>query len=227
MRAFAMVLFLAVLALVPAPASAVTVDQVVALAKAGVTDAVILALIERDRTILSIEPEQLVALKRDGLSEAVIIAMLKSGRAEGEEAARAESEYRNAFIAASLAPAPEVLFIGHGPDRPNTAHYDGFFSERAPVYFTSPYFNPAFDPGFSSSYAAPFAQPYRRTYRASRFAPREDWRLDPFTVSERQRVEPPALCYAQVASGPSRSNSLTFVTECPQVMQRSLKRQSR
>src|SRR5437667_2735929 len=63
----------------PAAASAVTVDQIVALSKAGVTDTVILALIDRDRTIFPIEPEQLVALKREGVSEAVIIAMLKSG----------------------------------------------------------------------------------------------------------------------------------------------------
>src|SRR6266446_6596830 len=45
--------------------SAVTVDQVVALKRAGVTDAVVLALIDRDRTVFGIEPEQIIALQRD------------------------------------------------------------------------------------------------------------------------------------------------------------------
>ena len=80
--------------LVPATASAVTLDQIVALARAGVTDAVILALIDRDKTIFSIEPEQLVSLKSAGVSEPVILAMLKSGREEGDRyglgAAKAE-----------------------------------------------------------------------------------------------------------------------------------------
>src|SRR5437867_1772242 len=73
--------------LVPTTASAVTIDQIVALARAGVTEAVILALIDRDKTIFSIEPEQLVSLKAAGVSEPVILAMLKSGREEGDRAA--------------------------------------------------------------------------------------------------------------------------------------------
>ena len=46
--------------LTPRVALAISVDQVVALAKAGVTDTVILALIDRDRTVFAIEPEQIV-----------------------------------------------------------------------------------------------------------------------------------------------------------------------
>ena len=72
----------AALLLVPRAASAITIDQVIALAKSGVTDTVILALIDRDRTVFAIEPERIVALQRDGLSERVILAMLKSGRDE-------------------------------------------------------------------------------------------------------------------------------------------------
>src|ERR1700742_1851371 len=55
----------ALLVLVPKAASAVTVDQIIALSKAGVSEAVILALLDRDGNVLSIEPEQLVALKRE------------------------------------------------------------------------------------------------------------------------------------------------------------------
>lgn len=123
--------------LVPRAASAITVDQIVALAKAGVTDTVILALIDRDRSVLSIEPEQIVALQRDGLSEAVILAMLKSGRDEGERSARADAAYNAAWIASAIALEPETVTVGHGPDRPNTPHRDGFYSGPpavAPAY---------------------------------------------------------------------------------------------
>src|SRR5579872_3521996 len=109
---------------VPAPASAVTIDQIVALAHAGVTDAVILALIDRDKTIFPIEAEQIITLQRDGLSEKVILAMLKSGREEGDEAARADAASNAAATLASLAPGPETVIVGHGPEVPNTAHPD-------------------------------------------------------------------------------------------------------
>lgn len=144
MRRFLWLPLVAVLAFVPVQASAVTVDQVVALAHAGVTDAVILALIDRDKTIFAIEPDELVTLQRDGLSEAVILAMLKSGREEGEQAARADAAYNAATIAAAIAPAPQTVVVGHGPDRPNTAHADGFYSGP-------PAFVPSFTPSFRRS----------------------------------------------------------------------------
>lgn len=118
----------AVLFLAPRAASAITVDQVVALAKSGVTDTVILALIDRDRTVFAIEPEQITALQRDGLSEKVILALLKSGRAEGDAAARADAAYNSAWIASNLTTEPLSISVGHGPDRPNTTHVDGFYS---------------------------------------------------------------------------------------------------
>jgi hypothetical protein len=191
-----------VLAVVPSTVSAVTLDQVVALRKAGVTDAVILALIERDHTVFSIQPEQIVELKRDGLSEALIIAMLKSGQA-GEEAIRTESVYTSAMIAAAIAPAPELVIVGHGPERPNTFHSDGFFSNSN----SGPYFSPPYRRS-GSPYARPYDVPYspldERAYRG----PRGD-RWD----------QPRALCYAQVTTSASAGNSLTYVTECPAVMQ--------
>ena len=70
------------LALLPATASAVTVQEIVSLTKAGVSEPVILALIERDKNIFTITPEQLVALQREGLTDAVLLAMLRSGRQE-------------------------------------------------------------------------------------------------------------------------------------------------
>jgi len=177
--------------LMPRAASAITVDQVVALAKSGVTDTVILALIDRDRTVFAIEPEQIVSLQRDGLSERVILAMLKSGRAEGDQAARADAAYNSAWIASNLATEPETVTVGHGPDRPNTPHIDGFYS--GPPAAFAPYYAPAF------------------RYRTPSIGARRS------TDSRTRAAEPRALCYAQINT--RASTSQPFVTECPAVMQ--------
>jgi hypothetical protein len=194
---------LLLLVLTPVAASAVTLDQVTSLHKSGVTDAVILALIERDRTVFSIQPEDIPALQRDGLSEALIIAMLKSGK-DADDAVRAESAYTQATIAAALAPAPEVLIVGHGPERPNTYHGDGFFVNSNPgPYFVPPYFGPT-----AGSYRWKSQAPYASRDDRLRTIPRGD-----------RYAQPRELCYAQVTSSASRGASLPFVTECPPVMQ--------
>ena len=101
---------LLLLLLGPVAASAATVDQIVKLAKSGVSDTLILALIARDKSIFSIEPEQLVTLQQD-LSEPVILAMLKSGRAEAEAAANAEAALTAAWFLATAVP-PQVVVVG-------------------------------------------------------------------------------------------------------------------
>jgi hypothetical protein len=175
--------------LAPREASAITVDQIVSLKQAGVTDTVILALIDRDRTVFAIEPEQIVALQRDGLSERVILAMLKSGREEGDQQARAESANASAWIMSNLATEPISISVGHGPDRPNTPHLDGFYSGPPVAGFsTAPYYGPAFR--------------YRK----------------PLPFSTRRASEPRALCYAQISTQRS-ANGASFVTECPAIMQ--------
>ena len=166
-------------------ASAVTLDQVVALSKAGVSEAVILALIDRDQTVFSIEPEQLVTLHHDGISEALVLAMLKSGRQEGEDAARAEAEWNASTMTAAIETAPQVAFVGHGPDRPNTSYFSDFYSGQA----------------FIPSYASSWRRSIIPSFDARLFdAPRQ-------------------LCLAQVNTAHS-TGSLSFVTECPAVMQR-------
>ena len=119
--------------LVPSAASALTLDEVVGLARAGVTDAIILALIDRDKTVFAIEPDQIVKLKSDGVSEAVILALLKSGREEGDQAARADAAANSAFIMASIPTEPLLVVTGHGPDRPNVAHPMGSIRGRRPT----------------------------------------------------------------------------------------------
>jgi len=187
-------------ALAPRPAAAVTVDQIVALSKAGVSEAVILALLDRDRTVLSIDPEQLVTLKREGLSDALIMAMLRNGRDEAEEAARAVSEEKAASILATLPlssslPAPDFVVVGHGPERPNAAYSStGFRNTRVRGSYNTPGV-----PALPYGPALPLA-----TTRGYGFH-----QGDPYG----QRM----LCLAQVNS--ARGPSLSYVTECPAVMQ--------
>ena len=70
------------ISLVPATARAVTPQEIVKLTKAGVSDDVIIALIDHDRTVFDLTSDQLIALKRDGVSEAVVLAMLRSAPLE-------------------------------------------------------------------------------------------------------------------------------------------------
>jgi hypothetical protein len=185
--------FLLILALATAaPASAVTLDQVVALSKAGVSEAVILALIDRDKTILTIEPDQLIAMKNDGVSEAIIVALLKSGREEGDAAANANAALNAAMITSALPPGPDLVIVGHGPDRPNAGHQEGFYS-GPPAY------------GSALPYAAVVPYPPYSQRSSSR---RQDTAVAP------------SLCIAQVQAGIAPSiTPWRFVTECPQQMQ--------
>jgi len=199
MRAIlAFVLCVGAAALVPERAHAATVDQIVALSKAGVSEPVILALIDRDKTIFPIEPEQLPTLKQQGLSDAIIMAMLKSGREEGEAAARAEAASNAARILASLSTAPEVLIVGHGPETPNTTHYG--YDDYPGYYHGAPPFLP---------YAVPYGAAYTPFYSA------------PFT-SHRDVARDRGLCTAPVTPA-SRfvGTRSTFVNDCPAPIQLS------
>ena len=213
-----------VAALAPVRASALTLDDIVSLSRAGVTNAVILALIDRDKPIFTIEPDQLVALKSQGVSEAVILAMLKSGREEGERAAQAAADLNAGFIMSSLSPAPDVVVVGHGPDVPNGGYSNysnavygvppvagliavpyavggGFGGRRRhaqPVAVAPPI------AGEGRTFLSPFAAPYISPFGAGA-AP---------VVRPVQKPPAPALCIAQVR-GANSLQPLSFVTQCP------------
>ena len=133
-------------------AAAVTVDEIVQLTKAGISEPVILALIDRDRTIFALEADQIVALKQQGVSEAVLIAMLKSGRAEADAAMREQSAANTAFMLATMTTAPELVIVGHGPEIPNATQYAGAYDVIYPGVIT-----PA--PYGISPYVSPYAPP--------------------------------------------------------------------
>jgi hypothetical protein len=144
--------------LAPATASAVTVDEIVALSRAGVSDTVILALIDRDKTIFTIEPDQLVALKAQGLSEPVILAMLKSGREEGERAAQAASDLKTSIYLAERSSGPEVLVPG--PSSDSSYGQSGYYGYPQPTGYYG---------GAAVAYPLPYAvgQGYRRARRTA------------------------------------------------------------
>jgi hypothetical protein len=132
-------------ALIPIPASAITVEEVIALSKAGVSDDVVVALIEQDSTIFSVDASQAVALKREGVSERVVLAMLRSGR-------QMPPQPGPSTAASEMPPAPptepSLLVVGHGPDRPNTYHsFDSVEGFPPTVVYTIPY--APFVPGIS------------------------------------------------------------------------------
>jgi len=107
-----------VLALLPTVASALTLQEVVTLSKAGVSEEVLMAIIDRDKTIYAIDANQLIALKQDGVSEKIVIALLKSGRQEPPPTQTVD-------VTSYVPTGPTLVMVGHGPERPNTYHnYD-------------------------------------------------------------------------------------------------------
>jgi hypothetical protein len=133
-------------ALIPISASAITVQEVVALSKAGVSDEVVVALIEQDSTIFPIDASQAIALKREGVSERVVLTMLRSGRQMPPP-----PPPPNVAVEAPPAPPtePSLLVVGHGPDRPNTYHsFDQLEGFPPTVVYTIPY--APFVPGISA-----------------------------------------------------------------------------
>jgi hypothetical protein len=73
-------LIAAALSALPSTASAVTLKEIVELTRAGLSDEILLALIEIDPRVYPVDPATLRMLKESGVSERVIIAMVKSGR---------------------------------------------------------------------------------------------------------------------------------------------------
>ena len=109
------VLALALLCL-PATARAVTVRDIIELTKAGLSDEIITALIDADRTMFTLDAGQIVELKRAGVTPVVLLKMVRSRR-EFEPPA-------DAPVAADPTPLvtqpdpPQVVVIGAQPSPP-------------------------------------------------------------------------------------------------------------
>lgn len=126
---------------------AITVDQIAALSQAGVSDAVIIAMIERDQPIFTIDPAEVVRLQQDGLSEQLIVAMLASGTRRSQESPPAPTPQTFVLpvpvvvpyvIAVPVAPTP-CLIMAAPISRSAPSTRGIFFSQpTAGIFFNPP-----------------------------------------------------------------------------------------
>jgi hypothetical protein len=63
-----------------ARAQAITLTEIMELTRAGLSDEILLALIEVDQRVFAIDPDTLKTLKGAGVSPRVIVAIVRSGR---------------------------------------------------------------------------------------------------------------------------------------------------
>jgi hypothetical protein len=96
--------------LTPSRAEAITLQEIVDLTKAGVSDDVLLALIEVDQRVFSIDPATLNKLKQAGVSDRVMVAIVKSGRTPAMPPPQAFDQAPEPVEP----PEPEVVYV----DRP-------------------------------------------------------------------------------------------------------------
>ena len=92
-----------------APAEALTIRDVIELTKAGVSEEVLLALIDVDGGVYASDTETLKALKAAGVSERVMVALVRSGR----ERQVPEPVAPPAPQDEAPAPAPPVVVVEH------------------------------------------------------------------------------------------------------------------
>ena len=102
-------------ALTAARADAVTIRDIIELSKAGLGDDVLLALIEVDRTVFSIDTATLKMLKESGVSQPVILAMIRSGRmpTAPEPQPPVSEPIPEPVLQPSEPPQPQVIVIDH------------------------------------------------------------------------------------------------------------------
>lgn len=118
---------------IAAPAHAVSLHDLIDLSRSGLSDDILIALVESERSVFRLTPEDLKELKAQGLSDRLLLHLLQTP-ALREEAARVEAFERRLEIASqapqpapAAAPDPEVIVI----DRVETI--------AVPVYVPVPY----------------------------------------------------------------------------------------
>lgn len=90
----------------PGNAHALTIRDIIELARTGLGDDVLLALIEVDRGVYPTDAATLKQLKAAGVSDRVLVALVRSGRETMVEVAPSPVEPPDA-------PAPQVVVIDH------------------------------------------------------------------------------------------------------------------
>jgi hypothetical protein len=122
-----LVLVVAAVALLAGRAEALTIRDVIELARAGLGDEVLLALIEVDRGVYAIDPTTLKQLKAAGVSERVIVALVRSGRENPPEPAPMP-------LTENQAPTPQVVVIDHHDEQPQVVERVREVPVAVPVY---------------------------------------------------------------------------------------------
>jgi hypothetical protein len=117
---------LTVIALAAGRAEAVTIRDVIELSKAGLSDQVLLALIEVDRSVFAIDTPTVKQLKDAGVSETVIIALIRSGRTP-------RAQEPEPAPAPPVATEPAVVVVDHY-DAPAPAPIAVPYPVAVPVY---------------------------------------------------------------------------------------------
>jgi hypothetical protein len=129
---------LTVFALAAGRAEAVSIRDVIELTKAGLSDQVLLALIEVDRSVFAIDTATLKQLKEAGVSDPVIVALIRSGRTRTPEPQPFVEPVPTAYEPPAR-PEPEVIVIDHhdAPAQP-PAPVAVPYPVAVPMYLTSP-----------------------------------------------------------------------------------------
>ena len=114
---------LAVLALVlggAGRAEALNIRDIIELSKAGLSDQVLIALIEVDRGVFSVDTDTLKKLKNEGVSDPVIVAMIRSGRMPAPAVQPAPVQITDPAPAeeTSREREPQVIVIDHHDQQP-------------------------------------------------------------------------------------------------------------
>jgi hypothetical protein len=126
------VVFTALVSLLASRADAVTIRDLIELSKAGLSDQVLVALIEVDRTVYTLDAATLKQLKDAGVSDAVIIALIRSGRTESAVAGPEQA----VEPPPAPDPQPQVVVIEHHD--PVVQQVPVVVPVAVPVYVTQP-----------------------------------------------------------------------------------------
>jgi hypothetical protein len=116
MRRFSWIALAVFLFGVAARAEAMTVKDIIDLTRAGLGEEALIALVEVDGSVFSIDKETLMSLKTAGVSDRVIEAMIRSGRMPQNVVpapAPTIQTVPQAVPAVVAAPEPQVIVIEH------------------------------------------------------------------------------------------------------------------
>ena len=122
MRRLPTILIALALLVFASAANALTARDVIELSKAGVSDQVLLALIQVDRRVYTIDAEAVKSMKAGGVSDTVMLAMINAGREDTPPPTAASSEAPavpvDGAAQAGMAPQPQVVVIDHTSSQP-------------------------------------------------------------------------------------------------------------